>query len=230
MKKFLLLFVLLIVVLIATPFLAAKYFLEVEPKDLGVKYTDTDRTQSYLKNGVMAINMAKTDSISQSVRYEGKKEVSFSLTQEEITALINSNTWQYQPVGSVQIKINSDGVGEASGVLFVDRILPFVSLTHSTGEIEGVMGKFGIANKTTFYLKGGVEVKNNKVKFSSQGVEIGRIKVPDSYVSQNLSTIESFVESRINAVPGLFVEELNLNSGKVNFKGTMPEKEYKSIN
>lgn len=109
---------------------------------MGVTYTDEDVKQSYLKNGVVAEALPKTENVNQSIRYEGKKEISFNLTQSEITALINNEKWQYMPVSNVQIKINSDGTGEASGVLHIlhiDRILPFVSLTHSTEAVEKAM-------------------------------------------------------------------------------------------
>lgn len=228
MKKFLIgLFVFIFVVLLVA-FFGFKYATSSKPRDLGVTYTVEDVKNSYVKNGVTAEALPKTENINKSIRYEGKKEISFSLTQSEITALINNEKWQYMPVSNVQIKINSDGTGEASGVLHIDRILPFVSLTHSTEEVEEAMNKYGILNNTAFYLKGKVSVVNNKVTLNPQKVEIGRITIPSNLVSENIGVAENFAERRIKAVPNLFVENLNLDGGKVNFKGTMPEKQFRS--
>lgn len=229
MKKFLIgLFVFIIAVLFLA-FFGFKYVTSAKPRDLGVTFTEEDVKQSYIKNGVIAESLPKAENINKSIRYEGKKEVSFNLTQSEITALINNEKWQYMPVSNVQIKINSDGTGEASGVLHIDRILPFVSLTHSTEEVEETMKNYGILNNTAFYLKGKVGVVNNKVTLNPQKVEIGRITIPSTFVSENIGTAENFAERRIKAVDNLFVESLNLDGGKVNFKGTMPEKQFMSV-
>lgn len=228
MKKFLIgLFVFIIAVLFLA-FFGFKYATSSKPRDLGITYTDEDVKQSYLKNGVIAETLPKTENVNQSIRYEGKKEISFSLTQNEITALINNEKWQYMPVSNVQIKINPDGTGEVSGVLHIDRILPFVSLTHSTEEVEEAMNKYGILNNTSFYLKGKVNVINNKVTLIPTKIEVGRITIPSNLVSENIGTAENFAERRIKAVPNLFVESLSLDDGKVNFKGTMPEKQFRS--
>lgn len=228
MKKFLIGLFIFISVILFVAFFGFKYVTSSKPRDLGIIYTEEDIKQSYAKNGVVAEALPKTENINQSIHYEGKKEVSFSLTQNEITALINNEKWQYMPVSNVQIKINSDGTGEASGVLHIDRILPFVSLTHSTEDVEEAMNKYGILNTSAFYLKGKVSVVNNKVTLEPKKIEIGRITIPSNLVSENIGVAENFAERRIKAVQNLFVENLNLDSGKVNFKGTMPEKELRA--
>lgn len=228
MKKFLIGFFLFILILFVLSFFGFKYAVSSKPRDLGVTYSEEDVKNSYNKNGVTEESLPKTDNIIKSIRYEGKKEASFSLTQSEITALINNDKWQYMPVSNVQIRINPDGTGEASGILHIDRILPFVSLTHSIEEVKDAMNKYGIVNNTAFYLKGKVSVSNNEVTLEPYKIEVGRIAIPNNLVSENIGTAENFAERRIKAVDNLFVESLNLDNGKVNFKGTMPEKQFRS--
>ena len=203
-------------------------FQSSKPRDLGITYTQENQNRAYTKNGVISAPLPQANSIEQSIRYEGKKDVSFTMTNAEITALINNETWKYMPVSNVQIRINPDGTGEASGILHVDRILPYISLSHSTEEVQKAMADFHIGGTPAFYLKGKVAVADNQVTLNPDRIEIGRIAIPGSLVSQNLQATSDFAEKRIQAVPNLFVKSLTLSNGSVSFSGTMPEKEYKS--
>jgi hypothetical protein len=98
-----------------------------KPRNLGITYTEADRGKAYEKNGVIAAALPKTKNIADSIRYEGKKEVSFTMTNAEITALINSSKWEYMPISELQINIHTDGVAEASGILHIDKIVPYIS-------------------------------------------------------------------------------------------------------
>ena len=199
-----------------------------KPRDLRIRYTPADQQAAYVKNGVEAVPQPPTGDVTNSVRYEGKKEVTFAMSSTEITALVNGNKWQYQPVTDVQIRINPDGTGEATGVLHVDLVLPFVSLTHTTDQVRDAMAKYHIGGNPPFYLKGRVSVVNNRVTLQPVRVEIGRMAIPMGLLTANLGTLEGFAEARIKAVPNLNVESLSHTDGKVNFRGTMPTKEYKA--
>jgi hypothetical protein len=160
------------------------------------------------------------------MKYEGKKDIKTSFTSAEITALNNSVTWVNYPVSNVQIKINPDGTGEASGVLDIKKILSWVSFTHPVAEIEAKVNEYKIGFTPSFYLKGGVNVVNNKVTLTPQTIEVGRLVIPQNIVSQNIRPVQNFIEDRINYVPNFYVRSLNLDGGKVNFDATVPEKQY----
>lgn len=219
---------LLILIFLGAYFLKS-YLTSGSPRNLGITYTEQDKTEAYAKNGVTVQTLAPVSDIKQSLRFEGKKDVKFSFNSSQITALNDSNNWQYSPVSHLQIKINPDNTGEVSGILHVNLLLPFISLTHSTAEVEKAMQKYNISANPPFYLKGTGSVINNKVTLNPTELQIGRITVPSSLVSPNLPVIEKFAQDRINAVPNLYVRSLNIQNGTVNFDGTMPEKEIKSV-
>lgn len=195
-----------------------------KPRDLGIKYTEADRLSAYTKNGVEGLPLISSDSAA--IKYEGKKDLNVSFTQEELTALNNSVTWKYYPVSNLQIKFNPDGTGEASGILHIKKILPYISLTHSTKEVEEAMGKYNISFDTPFYLKGSIKIVDNKVSFIGQQIQVGRITIPANLVADNIPALEDFAEKRITAVPNLSIKSFNLDGGKANFSGTVPEKEF----
>ena len=201
------------------------YIFSSPPRDLGVKYSEADRIAAYTNNGVISESITPSAENKSGITYEGKKDVKTSFTSAEITALNNSVKWINYPVSSLQIKINSDGTGEASGTLDVRKILSWVSFTHSVDQIESKIQEYNIGFTPSFYLKGGVKVINNKVSLTPQTIEVGRVTIPKNIVSENIPAVEKFVEDRISSVPNLKVNSLNLDGGKVNFDATVPEKE-----
>lgn len=226
MKTFIKVVLFLVALIIIVPILIFQYFLNSGPRDLGVKYTDADRNTAYANNGVESVAITPSQDDPTGIKYEGKKEIKTSFTSAEITALNNSVKWVNYPVSNVQIKINTDGTGEASGVLDVKKILNWVSFTHPIAEIESKVNEYKIDFNPSFYLKGKVAVVNNKVSLTPQAIEVGRITIPQNIVSENVNNVEKFIETRINYVPNFYVKSLNLDGGKVNLDATVPEKQY----
>ena len=226
MKTFLKIILVLIVLSVSIPFIAYKYFLSSGPRDLGVTFTDQDRQLAYVNNGVESVAITPSADNAGGIIYEGQKEVKTAFTSAEITALNNSVKWVNYPVSKVQIKINPDGTGEASGVLDVRKILSWVSFTHSVKEIETKVNEYKIGFTPSFYLKGAVTVTDNKVSLTPQVIEVGRIVLPQNIVAENIGSVEKFVGDRLNAIPNLKIKSLNLDGGKVNLDAIYPQKEY----
>ena len=234
--KFLSKFILfLIILLVVVPVLVlgylgfipqiSSYFGSDKPRDLGVTFTEADRAAAYINNGVESVPITITPDNPRGLSYTGLKEVRTSFSSAEITALINSNRWVNYPISSIQIKINPDGTGEASGVLDIPKILFWVSFTHSVKEIETKIKEYHIGFNPPFYLKGSVSVTDNKVTLTPQMIQVGRLTIPQKIIADNIPAVSSFIETRLNAVPNLQIRSFNLNGGKVNFDATVPEKE-----
>jgi len=226
MKTLLKIIVVLIILLVSIPFIAYKYFLSSGPRDLGVTFTDSDRQLAYTNNGVESVAITPSADNTKGIKYEGQKEVKTSFTSAEITALNNSVKWVNYPVSKVQIKINPDGTGEASGVLDVRKILSWISFTHSVKEVEAKVSEYKIGFSPSFYLKGGVAVADNKVSLRPQVIEVGRITIPQNIVAENIGIVEKFVNDRLNSIPNLKIKSLNLDGSKVNLDAIYPQKEY----
>lgn len=226
MKFIIKLIVLLVIIVVIIPFVLYKLFLSGSPRDLGVKFTEVDRANAYANNGVTSELITSSPDNPSGIKYEGKKEVKTSFTSAEISALNNSVSWVNYPISNIQIKINSDGTGEASGVLDVRKIISWVSFTHSVAEIESKVKEYNIGFNPPFYLKGNVTVINNKVTLVPQTIEVGRITIPKNIVSENIAPIEKFIDDRLNSIPNLQIRSLNLDGGKVNLDASVPETEY----
>jgi len=218
--------IIFLVLVFGLGFVGFRYLVSGSPRDLGITFTEADRQNAYTKNAVESSKISNTPDVKNSIRYEGTKNIDTTFTSPEITALINSVNWAYYPVSNVQIKINADGTGEVSGVLDVKKVISWVSFTHPTAEIEKAMRDYRIGWNTPFYLKGKASVVDNKVTLSSDKIEVGRVTIPNNLVVENIPIMQSFAEDRINAVPNLDIKSFNLDGGQINFKATVPEKEF----
>ncbi|HWS49181.1 MAG TPA: hypothetical protein VN174_03995 [Candidatus Methanoperedens sp.] len=229
MKIIIKLFLILIFISIASLFFVYKFFLSAPPKDLGVKYTPEDYTQSHQKMAVEvgSISSPSSENPNDSIQFSGKKDININLSSSEATAYSRADKWKYAPISNLQIKINPDGTGEVSGVLNLANILPFISMTTSTEEVQKAIDKFHISGNPPFYTKGTVTVTNNSTKFNIQSLEVGHIPVPGNYISENTNALNNFVTDRLNSIPNLQVRSLTLGDSKVNLDATVPEKVVK---
>lgn len=217
----------LIVIVLIVPVIIFKFFLMGSPRDLGVKYTQADYTKTHQEIGTEVVPVSATTTIKDSLQFSGKKESKVSLNSSEVTAYLNADKYVYAPLSNVQIKINPDGTGEASGILNIKNFITYVSLTTPTADVQKAIEKFHINANPTFYAKGTLVVTNNQVNFNIFSLEIGRILVPQKYVGENIGALNDYATKKLNSIPNLQVRSLTLTDSKVNLDATVPEKVMK---
>ena len=215
----------LILVIIVTPILLSKYFFSGKPRDLGVTYTQADYTQSHdkIETQVTSVPLSESVSAADTLQFSGRKDVDISLNSSEITAYINSDKYIYAPLSQVQIKINPDGTGEASGIINLKNFLTYISLTTPVNEVQKAIDKFHISSNPPFYAQGTLRVIDNQVSFDIQKLEVGHILVPQGSVSENLGALNDYASKRLNSIPNLQVRSLTLSNSQVNLDATVPE-------
>lgn len=217
----------IIVIVIIVPLALFMFITSGGPRDLGVKYTQADYTQTHQKIGTEVVTASTSASVKDSLQFSGKKESKVSLNSSEITAYLNADKYVYAPITNVQIKINPDGTGEASGILNIKNFITYVSLTTPTEDVQKAIDKFHINANPPFYAKGTLVVTNNQVNFNIQHLEVGRIPVPQNYVTENQGALNDYATKKLNSIPNLQVRSLTLTDGKANLDATVPEKVVK---
>jgi len=235
MKKFLigLVIVLAIIVLVVLTLLGLipglSPLLGAGQKDLGIKITKEDSVAAINKVGIEIISLPKETDPKDDYRLEGKKDVDIVMDSKEVTAHSNNRPWKNLPAKNIQVKINSDGSAEASGILIVAKALPYaMALGYSEEQIKETMAKYKIpAVEVPFYIKATGGVINNNVTANASSIKIGAVNIPSGIVAQASSEAESFLENLIQKhSESVNIENVSLSDGKVNFKGQLPEKEY----
>lgn len=199
-----------------------------KPRDLGIKATAADLQSANGKSGVKLVELPPSSTPVGSIRYSGQVPVDNSFTDKELTALAGNSKWKYNPFQDVQIKIGNDGTVEASGILKVDRLQGYAAATGVSSEVvNAVMDKLELLPNSSppFYIRGEGSVTNNGVSEDIQQLEIGRVSVPSSLISDNKGAITSFLNDKITKIPGLSVKSATLSNGSVKFDGTLPATE-----
>lgn len=229
MKTFVKVIIVVVVLAAIAPIFVYRFVFNGAPRDLGIKYSEKDYLQTHEKFGVAVAKMNSSASVKESLVYSGKKDIKITLNDVEITSYLNAENWAYAPISNLQVKINQDNTGEISGTLNLSNILPYVSLTTSTEEVDKAIKQFKISGNPPFYATGTVSVVDNVANLNFNSLEIGRIPVPVKYIKENSSDINRFASSRIQAVPNLQVRSLSISGGKVELDATVPEKVIKWV-
>lgn len=230
MKKifvFLLVFLLLVVGALSyigvVPFISP---LIAKAKDLGIK-TDRELVNKFdEKYGMKNELPGGVVEEGREPSYEGSVELDISLSGEEISSILEYWKSQYgmTPIRDVQVRINKDGTGEVSGILEISTaVMMAKNLGYSNSDIEKAKGyaKY-VAGDLPFYIKGKGGVDNNKVSVMASEIQIGRVSLPESIKEAVAKASGDMVERRMRQVPGVNIEKLSLEDGKVNLKGSIP--------
>jgi hypothetical protein len=231
MKKILIsLIVLVLIITVLLAYLGVLPFISplmAKPRDLGVKsdpglvksFDATHEMKNELPGGVVPED--------REPNYSGSKELDVLITSAEITSILEywKNQYGRTPIRDVQVKINSDGTGEASGILeTATAILMAKQLGYSDVDIEkGKSYARFIAGDLPFYISGSVEVNNNQVKLNASEIEIGRVSLPMAIADPVAKASANMVERRMQQVPGVDIEKLTLENGAVHLIGKIPD-------
>ena len=218
-------------------------FCLVPPKNLGVHSTQSDY-QTYVNSGGWQVSELKASAPpgkggpvagqeGRTVQVSGQRTLKATRTSEQLTALANSadlKSWKYYPFQNVQIRINNDGSVEASGRLISDHLFAALSRPSldMTSEESGYVDDYGkyVKGNPALYTKFSGGVSKNKVDINFSKVEVGGISVPSNALDEVNSHVKSLVERKMVKVPGLNIESLTFQNGKMNFNGTVPDKIY----
>lgn len=224
-----------------------------KPRDLGIKYTEADRTSARGKSQVVYETLPPDTPPEKSHQTSGSRPIKTEFSSAEMTALMNNRPWKYWPYGNVQVKFNADGSGEISGVLIKDRVPAYTAAIGIPKEAVNLAMKL-LPNKPVFYVKGKAALVDNKVfLFEPQTFQLGRISMPvdiflsfvppelvkEAYAAMDtteltgeLSKIQNkkaliveYINRRLSSYPGFYAKRAEFAENKLIFEGTLPEKE-----
>jgi hypothetical protein len=239
--KLFLVFILLLIILVVgvlgyfgfVPVLSSVFGSD-KPRDLGVKYTEKQYAD-YVVNAKTQIVTTKEAVLPEnSLIYSGKVDLTQSFTQEEIAARLNYAKWKYMPVKNVQIRINNDGSVEFSGVVVYDRLSGFIDREgagqYSKTDVEKGLNYIKLLGRDfPVYAKFKASISNNQLTETIQTIEVGRFSIPLKQVNAD-NVVTSVSQSIMNKVPGFYVKSVTFENGKMNFEGSVPEKEIVESN
>jgi hypothetical protein len=202
------------------------------PQDLGVRWSDTDfisyrvKTDSTFKDFAEAPDNPERPG-KKSVFADPKTVENLSLTQEEITAAINSLGWAWLPAENVQVRLTKDTV-EISGNIKLAHAKEFVNFIGGVGYSSSDVTKavdWGtkFVEGGAFYAKGGASVKDDQLTLNLQSIRIGRFSAPLDIATTVIYTGGS---NGINNTQNLEIKSATVTDGALSFSGTYPTTVY----
>ena len=197
------------------------------PRDLGVTYTEQDLQSARAKLGVELLELPPGLPPKESREYSGQIDVRVSLTQEELTALVNDKRWRFHPVSDAQIRINDDGSVEFSGKLLVGRLDDLLDSFEVDQEDMGLLKdslRFFITDPA-FYAKASFSVTNDVVSLDMQKTKVGRLGVPAGRFTDDQARIDSITDRLKDNITGLSIASLTFEGGRMELNGTFPATE-----
>jgi hypothetical protein len=197
-----------------------------KPKDLGVTYTELDFESYMAKTGSTVEIIDSAASPQESIAFSVPRDYQqVAFTQAEITARVNHIQWSYTPIRDVQVRFDSDGAIEMSGVLVMDNIISFLNASGyevSQEDINKAIRRIDIIPvDPAIYLKMVPVVVNNTATITIEAFELGRFSVNvDQY---NGSTVLGELVTQIfSQVDGFYAQSVTVGDGTMTFDGTAP--------
>lgn len=222
-----------------------------KPRDLGVTYTETDKSDARAKSQIEYVEMSAASANTAGFELIGSRPVTAEFTSAQVTALMNNRPWKYWPYKNVQLKFNADGSAEISGIFDKSKLSGYGAKIGAPPEALEFVSKF-LPSNPVFYVKMKASLVDNKVAiFEPQSFQIGRASLPvsmflsmapslikDAYaidiggMAGELSKVENkraliinYINQRLALMSGFFAKSASFAENKLIFDGTLPEKE-----
>ena len=198
-----------------------------KPRDLGIHPTSQDLASAQSKSGVNFSEITSAATPEETLKFSGKIDINNSFTDAEMTAMALDNPWKYNFLKGSQVKFNSDGSTEMSGIFYADRLKGYTK-AHGINErdIKPALDAVGLLPfNPPYYLKMNVGIQDGHMTMNISDLEIGKINLTSTVVlKENSEAIASFIQDEvINPTPGVEVQSLTTGNGALNYKGTFPQ-------
>jgi len=170
------------------------------PRDLGVRYTQADYESGLAKIPGHTVSNPEYMCVTCDYRSSGSVPADAAFTQEEFTAQLDTLNSKKGPIKDWQVRFNDDGSVESSALVKYDML------------------------RVPVYVKGRVaDYDTRRVDLDVEDVEVDGIGLSGSRTREATDLANEFARDFFVRNPGLSVEQLEVGSGEVHFKGTFPE-------
>lgn len=235
MKKFLISFTVVIVILILIlggivayfGFIPALSDTFVKRIDLGIENNPQLSIDLREKSGVL-FNIPENElPTDKEIIYEGVLNIDESLTSEQVTSILNIVKTETTsiPFSNVQIRINKDGTAEASFDLDIETTVKEAKkLGYTDEEIEKGKKYLGALGDSVYiYTKLSFDIDNNELTVNPYTFRIQNFNVPSGITKMVAEAGSDAIEDRLAKVPNLSIDSLKQIDDRLNFKGTIPQ-------
>jgi len=214
MKKFIITFVIVIIVLLFGGLVAVaasglvhvpvltKLLKADQPKDLGVTISEQLFTDMLRQAGINLVGSYADFCLTCQIMYANPKPVELSVTSDELSSYLQSTNNVLGPLEHIQVRLLDDNTAEMSA---------FIDLTE-----------YGIDMAAPVYVTGAINTDGSTIDFDISSAKVGALPVTQNYIEQGETELEQLVNSHLEAMPGLTIDTLEINNGTLEYAGIFP--------
>lgn len=200
-----------IILALLTSIFLVNPLLPVQPDNLGIQTASED-----LSKAVTKINTVKPISDS------GYVAINTSFNSQEFTALVQKAA-SSSPLTDIQIKLNSDGIAETSGLLHIAKL----NLDNKNANfLKPALIPLEILfpNDIPVYAQWTGSIVDNNAKFSVRNLKISGIPIPRYLLKLPDLNVNSISDNLINKMQAkhLSIKSLKIINNQIEFDAVMP--------
>jgi hypothetical protein len=194
-----------------------------KPDDLGVTWTEQDYRDVIAKCGVLCDEPpAGTDKSKVQNVYTGSKDVDWSFTEREVTALLNGGTKPgYWPVSGIQVRIHGDNVLEAACMLDPAKLMTYPAVKRFLPKevvsyISGIPLQLPVRVKAKITCAGPKQADITILSLEASGMSMAGMVVND----QANQIVESIVNEMLAEAGPVSIQSFTTGEGTMRVQGT----------
>ena len=200
------------------------------PENLGVKYAATDLKKLEAKTGIpfaqppasgtVAVQPVTPKPGSPPAPPPITKPLDLTVSQEELSAAINSLGAKQLPLRNVQIKLGA-GTAEISGALDTSRLGDFLKTVGvRANNVERIAGWVqALGNDVPVYLKAAGGVQGAQLDLQLQSLRLGNVEIPQAQIA---GMTGGGIHSNLGGNEHFSIQTVTLEQGAMKFIGALP--------
>jgi hypothetical protein len=197
------------------------------PKQVKVNYTQAD-LQSYIAKGAIVLNDKSAsfeDIFVGKFQSVGAKKVDVTITDAEVTAILNETLKSNSVLKNIRIKFTGDNTVEASASITND----FTQLFALVPDAKKYDTYLNVFKGKSLYIKSTL-TQGTGALFESkfQAVSVGNIPLPVDQANDYGTMLGTAVNQALAKVANFNVESFKIDANGLHFKGTIPQ-EVRSV-
>ncbi len=189
---------------------------DIEPLDLGVYPTPQDAKRA----GEKMLKLQSSNGCAADLLVSNRTvPVNITFTSEELTALV-FRPQSPLPFSETQIKLNSLGTAEVSGILLTDKVSSFASHLGIKKQkaLQG-MDYIGLTHNIPFYIQGNISISQQQLSLNISSLILGKISMPADEIAMVQNLITPWLEQELNSNLSVVINSLTIENGILNLKG-----------
>ncbi len=183
--------------------LPAKLIFGGDQRDLGVRAEPSTFSALAQRNGFNIQDSPSAFCLECDITYANPQRVDLTLTSEELSSYLQATNNEKGKLKDIQVRLLDDNMAEVSAM---------IDLTDEGYDFQGPV-----------YAKGNIQKSgSNRISLEFDESQAGELDAPEDIQVVAQDRLEDEINHQLGNMPGLTIDTLEIQDGKLRYQGTMP--------